>query len=219
MNNLLISKLAKSKTVDIKNDLDEAFKLAQNQFFTSAFLRQWRILEAISRELMLLYRTSKETKKIQKKLLSVLRKSKIESKTNNLSYQFENILFSSTAKHMENSCRNIDISTIKNALSDCEIDFDGKKIKFILSSELSKDDKKEENLIPLGVDRISIREKRNRLIHKNQSITADEYEQYLPFFQYYFDLISQIQEKSKNTNQIIGPDNDTNKNNLELESQ
>ena len=207
VNKLLIKKLTKSNTLKFEADRKEVSDLAQQGFYTEAFLRMWRIVEVVSRELMLIYRASTETNKLKKKLLKALEKSKIKSEKNNLSIQFENILYRSIKTRMESNRNNIDVQCVKNALSDCVIDFDEKKVNFLLASKLNSEDdenssEKKTKMIPDGIDNISIREKRNRLIHQNKSITADEYGKYRIFFNYFFSLILQIYKTAPENDQV-----------------
>ena len=202
MNELLLQKLSSSDVLDIKNDIEEALNLAQHEFHTEAFLRMWRIVEVVSRELMLTYRASTETNDLRKKLLKALKKSEPTSKQNNLSFEFGNILYETIKKRLKSNRNNIDVQCIKNSLSDCGLEFDEKKVNFLLASKLNSKDndnpsEKQTQMIPDGLDNISIREKRNRLIHQNKSISADEYSKYLIIFDYFFNLVSNLQDHSR----------------------
>ena len=68
MKELLFKKLVDNNVLVIGNDLQEAFDLAHQKFYTSAFLHQWRIVESVSRELILSNRIFSETRKTLKKI-------------------------------------------------------------------------------------------------------------------------------------------------------
>lgn len=177
----LRDKLAKSSALDVAQDLQEADKLAEQGFYTSAFLRRWRVVEAISRELTIIHRALKEADEVSNKVLKAINKRKQES-TNSLGKEIVGILYSASREHFVSSSRNIDVAHIQNALDALRIQADQMKIKYLLLARLPKD----KSQFP---DRNSIREIRNRLVHKNQSLTEQEYRQYLPYFEYYLTLL------------------------------
>ncbi|MFK7776630.1 MAG: hypothetical protein QM501_00735 [Gimesia sp.] len=115
-----------------------------------------------------------------------LKKRKIDILNNNLSDGVVNILYSSIRKRIKESCRNIDVGHVEKSLLACGIEIDSKKLRFLLATKIEKHD-----LPSQFSENITIREKRNRLIHQNQSFTSGEYKKYVPFFEWFFDLVVQ----------------------------
>lgn len=181
MQALLREKLASSKVLDVEQDLQEADKLAEQGFYTSAFLRRWRVVEAISRELMLVYRALKEAEETGKKIVSAVKKRQPKSE-DGLREQVVGILYSAAEKRLEPAVKNIDVGHVERALTALGCEFSEIDIKCLLASKLpeAKGDYPSDK---------PIREIRNSLIHRNQSLTEQEYRQYLPYFEYYLTLL------------------------------
>lgn len=178
---LLREKLIKSKALEVEQDLHEADLLAEQGFYTSAFLRRWRVVEVMTRELMLLYQALKEAEKTGNKIVTAVKKRKPTS-TEGLREQIIGLLYSTAKKRLETSVRNLDVGHVEKSLKAAGCNFDINSLKCLLATKLPENKSDYPGIKP-------IREIRNDFIHKNQSLTEQEYNQYLPYFEHYLSLL------------------------------
>jgi len=185
------SKVKKSKVLVFDEDLKEAECLENQGFYTSAFLRHWQVIEAVCRELMILYRTCNEVSTLSKKLFKKLTKQSVDFKAYNLDSQICDVLFSETKKRLETSTKYIDVGVIGKAFESFELGHDMQKLRYLMASQLKEKDEIPEG----GTHRKTIREQRNEIIHRNGSLQQEEFDKIMPFIRYFFDLIAKIKER------------------------
>lgn len=180
----VLSQLKKSKNLSFQKDIEEAESLALSGFYTSAFLRQWQVVEAVSRELIIITRSYDEAQNTWSGISKIFKKQTIDPVKNNLKLQIENVLFSSAKQKMESSFRYIDIGQLGKAFDSLGLSWDKLSVRYLMASSIKK-----ENRPPGANESTTIREKRNQVIHRNLSLTKAQYDQYLPFFQQFFDIV------------------------------
>lgn len=184
MEDFILTHLKGSKSLSVADDIKEAESLALNGFYTSAFLRKWQIVESVSRELIIITRSHDDAQKSWGKISNIFKKQKIDPEKNNLKLQIENVLFSLAKQKIESSFRYIDIGQLEAALDSLGLSFDKLSVRYLMASSIKKENR------PSGVKELTtIREKRNYVIHRNQTLTKDQYNQYLLFFQHFFDIV------------------------------
>jgi len=192
MEKFVLNELKKSKSLSVQKDIEEAESLALNGFYASAFLRQWQVVEAVSRELIIITRSYGDAQTAWGRILKIFKKQKIDPAKNNLKLQIENVLFSSAKQRTELSFRYIDVGQLEKAFDSLSLSYDRTSVRYLMASRLEKESRPSE-----VNDSATIREKRNHIIHRNQSLTKDQYDQYLRFFQHFFDIVQ---------HQILGGD-------------
>lgn len=186
-----LNKVKTSKVLVYETDLKEADELEQHGFCTSAFLRRWQVIEAVSRELMILYRACVEVDTLGEKIFNKLLKQSININANNLKSQINNLIYSDAKKRSETSAKYIDIGVIESFLNSLDLKYDTLMVRYLIASKLNKSD-----TLPAGVDlRKTIREQRNDIIHKNGKLSQDAFEKIKPCIHHFFGLIDQIKEQ------------------------
>jgi hypothetical protein len=131
----------------------------------------------------------KEAEETGNKIFKVLRKETIDISKNNLDTEIYNILVSSVKTRIEPHFKYIDVSDVENALKNLEVEYDSKKLKYLLASKVNKTP-------PDAPIKTTIREQRNGIIHKNQTIDKERYDQLMPFFEHFFDIVAQIRKSA-----------------------
>ena len=177
------------KSFTFKQDIEEAHALAQSSFYTPAFLRRWQIVEVISRELMINMSACSAAKETSEKLFRVLKKQNIDISKNNLNTNMQNILISSARDRIESHFKYIDVCQVEKALKCLEVEYDSHKLTYLLATKV----KEQVSGAPI---KKTIREQRNDIIHKNLSIDQKRHDELIPFFDHFFDIITQVIEKA-----------------------
>ncbi len=177
------------KDLSFKEYIAEADALAQSGFYTPAFLRRWQIVEMISRILMINESACSAAEKTSEKLFQVLKKQNIDISKNNLNTQMQNILISSARDQIESHFKYINVSQVEKALKCLEAEYDPHKLAYLLATNV----KEQVSDAPI---KKTIREQRNEIVHKNNSIDQKRHDELIPFFDHFFDIITQVIEKA-----------------------
>ncbi|MGL4939265.1 hypothetical protein [Shewanella sp.] len=160
-----------------------------------------------AKELMIIHKYTKDTpaalKKLEPKLKHVLIKNLNYSPKNLINVQASNLTLQTLPALAKSLCEvfkksytsdfiRLDFKKIELALDLLALPadkVDKAVLKYLLASSIEK--------LPDGYglkDKITVRERRNRLVHSNRQIDAAIFEQLLPVFAYLFELLSDIQD-------------------------
>ncbi|MDH1899231.1 hypothetical protein [Aeromonas caviae] len=203
---LLHSEFALNKALSpahIQAERQHAQKLLQAGFATAAFLHLWIVTEVAAKELMSIYKYTKDTHDALKKLGPELKRalqphitaankkaahlqaSELSEKTLTAMIGPLHGVFNDQAK---NSSERLDVGIIKSVLNELELPFDNIKLDYLLGTK--------EKALPEGISnigQITIRNRRNALVHTNGKIDGATLVQLLLVFEYFFELLTQIQ--------------------------
>ncbi len=186
----------------IANERDEVARLIKAGFPTQAFLHLWIVTEVAAKELMCIYKYTKDThaaiKKVHLELkravqphLDVVSKEQAHSLADavvdktlpSLINPFHS-LFKSGA---ETTCRKLDVGIIKSALIVLDLAVEEAHLNYLLATKV--------NELPVGIkltDKTTIRERRNKLVHTNGQVVDSTLTQLLTIFDYFFALLQSI---------------------------
>lgn len=180
----------------------EAEKLRSAGFSTQAFLHLWIVTEVAAKELMCIYKYTKDThdalKKIQPELKRALQPhlnapTKVEANEQALILtakalpSFISPFYSLFKVAAQISCRQLNVAVIKSAFAVLELMTDEQTINYLLTTKIKQ--------LPMKIeftDKITIRERRNRLVHTNRQVDDATLAQLLPVFDYFFSLLQQL---------------------------
>lgn len=183
----------------LQAERQHAQKLLQAGFTTAAFLHLWIVTEVAAKELMSIYKYTKDTLEALKKMQPELSRSlathisaptKKEAHTQaqtlcvNALPSLAGSLHGIFKLHAQTSCRQLDIAVIKSALITLEVSFTGPRLEYLLATKVGE--------LPAGIDlkdKTTVRERRNKLVHSNGTVTAETAAALLPIFDEFFGLL------------------------------
>ncbi|MFB2776802.1 hypothetical protein [Shewanella xiamenensis] len=188
----------------IQAERQHAQKLLHAGFTTAAFLHLWIVTEVAAKELMCIYKYTKETQAALKKLqpelkralqphLTVSSKKEADAQAQTLSAKtlpsMIGPLQSIFKDHAKSASRQLDLAVIKSALELLAQDIDIALLDYLLGTK--------EKQLPDGVSlggKTTIRNRRNDLVHTNGQVDNATMAQLRPVFEYFFDLLAQLQQ-------------------------
>lgn len=207
---LMLSEIAANdalKVAHIQAERKHAQTLQEAGFTTAAFLHLWIVTEVAAKELMSIYKYTKETQAALKKLqpelkralqphLTVSSKKEAQAQAQTLSAKALPSLIgplqSIFKDHAQSSSRQLDLAVIKSALELLAQDIDIALLDYLLGTK--------EKPLPDGVSlggKTTIRNRRNDLVHTNGQVDDATMTQLRPVFEYFFDLLAQLQPLAK----------------------
>lgn len=202
---LMLAEIASNNALSpahIQAERQHAQKLLQAGFATAAFLHLWIVTEVAAKELMSIYKYTKDTHDALKKMQPELSRSlatHIGAPTKNEAHTQAKALCVNALPslagslhgifkvHAQSSCRQLDIAVIKTALTTLAISFTGPRLEYLLATKVAA--------LPAGIDlndKTTVRERRNKLVHSNGTVTAATATQLLPIFDEFFGLLQQV---------------------------
>jgi len=172
----------------IQNHKNKLKTLCSEELFTEAFLSSYILIEHITMQLTHSHQAYQDSEKLTNRLSTKLKKVKggifIEQE------ELKILLFNSIFPHEKeksNAKRNyINVAAIKKALAKLKINYNSLEIDYLLSDTLNKTNSEK---LPSHLPRMTIRRKRNNIVHRNEEILKDYYNKTSDFFSYFFDLI------------------------------
>ncbi|WP_429231098.1 hypothetical protein [Aeromonas veronii] len=202
---LMLSEIVSSNPLSpahLQTEREHANKLLMAGFTTAGFLHLWIVTEVAAKELMAIYKYTKEThdalKKMGPELNRALRPHITASSQKEAHAQAGELTANALPSlvrplqgifksHAQNSCRQLDISVIKAAFQVLAQPVDSERLEYLLATKVTDP--------PAGIgltDKITVRERRNKLVHSNGSVDAATVMQLLPIFDVFFNLLQQI---------------------------
>ncbi|HAY94629.1 hypothetical protein [Shewanella sp.] len=187
------------KVAHIQAERHHAQTLQEAWFTTAAFLHLWIVTEVAAKELMNIYKYTKETKAALKKLqlelkralqphLSVSSKKEAHAQAQTLIAKALPSLIGPLQSifndHAKSASRQLDLAVIKSALTTLEVSFNSSRVEYLLASKVAA--------LPDGIDlkdKTTVRERRNKLVHSNGTVTAETAAALLPMFDEFFSLL------------------------------
>lgn len=202
---LMLSEIVSSNALSpahLQTEREHAHKLLMAGFTTAAFLHLWIVTEVAAKELMAIYKYTKEThdalKKVGPELNRALRPH-ITASSQKEAHALAGELTASALpslvrplqgifkSHAQNNCRQLDISVIKAAFQVLAQPVDSERLEYLLATKVTAP--------PAGIgltDKTTVRERRNKLVHSNGTVDAATAMQLLPIFDVFFSLLQQI---------------------------
>ncbi|MBP8772089.1 hypothetical protein ACW5XX_00755 [Aeromonas mytilicola] len=202
---LMLDEIAASKALSsehIASELAQALKLREAGFSTQAFLHLWIVTEVAVKELMCIYKYTKDTHEALKKLQPELKRS-LQPHLNAPSKKVANEqAMTLTAKALpslvssfhsvfksaaQTNCRHLDMAVIKSVFAVLKQAIDEIRLDYLLATKFKA--------IPEGVDlkdKTTVRNWRNKLVHTNGHVDDKTLAQLLPIFDYFFSLLQQL---------------------------
>ncbi len=202
---LMMAEIAASKALSsehIASELAQALKLREVGFPTQAFLHLWIVTEVAAKELMCIYKYTKDTHDALPKLLPELNRAlrphitapnpkEMNTQVKILSGKalpsMVGPLQSIFKAHAQSSCRQLDIAVIKAALVVLEMTVDHSRLEYLLATKVKT--------LPVGIDladKTTVRERRNKLVHSNGTVGSAVVAQLLPIFDEFFSLLQGV---------------------------
>ena len=192
------------KVAHIQAERQHAQTLQEAGFTTAAFLHLWIVTEVAAKELMCIYKYTKETqaalKKLQPELKRALQHHLTFSSKKEADAQAQTLsakalpsmigpLQSIFNDHAKSVSRQLDLAVIKSALELLAQDIDIALLDYLLGTT--------EKALPEGFSlsgKTTVRNRRNALVHTNGQVDEAVLAQLLPVFEYFFDLLAQLQQ-------------------------
>lgn len=211
---LMLSEIAANdalKVAHIQAERQHAQTLQEAGFTTAAFLHLWIVTEVAAKELMCIYKYTKETqaalKKLQPELKRALQPHLTFSSKKEADAQAQTLsakalpsmigpLQSIFNDHAKSVSRQMALAVIKSALELLAQDIDIALLDYLLGTK--------EKQLPDGVSlggKTTIRNRRNDLVHTNGQVDEAVLAQLLPVFDYFFGLLAQIHQLAKTSTQ------------------
>lgn len=202
---LMLSEIVSSNALSpahLQTEHEHAHKLLLAGFTTAAFLHLWIVTEVAAKELMAIYKYTKETHEALKKMgpeLNRALRSHITASSQKEAHAQAGELTANALPslvgplqgifktHAQNSCRQLDISVIKAAFQVLAQPVDSVRLEYLLATKVTA--------LPTGIgltDKTTVRERRNKLVHSNGSVDAAIAMQLLPVFEHFFSLLQQV---------------------------
>ncbi|MCS6174111.1 hypothetical protein [Shewanella baltica] len=195
------------KLEHITKERAEAVRLRAAGFSTQAFLHQWIVVEVAAKQLMCIYKYTQDTLSALNKTKPALKRAVQPHLTVGTKEQAHTIATEITDKSLrqmvttfhgifkpkaEVACRKLDIGVIKSSFEKLELTVDRQRLEYLLGTE--------ENPLPDGItltSKITIRERRNQLVHTNGHVSDETLTQLVPLFDYFFSLIEQLTDSTE----------------------
>ncbi|WP_429091354.1 hypothetical protein [Aeromonas rivipollensis] len=204
---LMLSEIVSSNALSpahLQTEHEHAHNLLKAGFTTAAFLHLWIVTEVAAKELMCIYKYTKETQAALKKLqpelkralqphLTVSSKKEADAQAKMLSAKalpsMIGPLQSIFNDHAKSVSRQLDLAVIKSALELLAQDIDIALLDYLLGTT--------EKALPEGISlsgKTTVRNRRNALVHTNGQVDDATMAQLRPVFEYFFDLLAQLQQ-------------------------
>lgn len=204
---LMLSEIASNealKVAHIQAERQHAQTLQEAGFTTAAFLHLWIVTEVAAKELMSIYKYTKDTpaalNKLKPKLKHALIKNLNHSPKKLINAQASQLTDQALPALSQTLCDifkksytsdfiRLDIKKIELALTLSRLPVDKAILKYLLASTVKA--------LPDGYglkDKTTVRTRRNKLVHSNRQIDEAIWAELLPVFDYFFDLLAQLQQ-------------------------
>lgn len=211
---LMLAEIAKNKALSPTQIVAErlhAENLLEAGFDTAAFLHLWIVTEVAAKELMSIYKYTKDTsaalEKLEPKLKHVLIKNFNNSSEKPTNEQASKLTIQALPALTETLCDvfkksytsdfiRLDVTKIMSAIDVLALPVDKVILKYLLSTEIK------ERPDGCGIkDKTTVRARRNKLVHSNRQIDDAILVQLLPIFDYFFDFLSKIHQLAETSTQ------------------
>ncbi|WP_270698112.1 hypothetical protein [Aeromonas sp. QDB05] len=195
-NQLMLAEIAASKALSpehIASEREKAANLMAAGFTTQAFLHLWIVTEVAVKELIRIYKYTKDAHEILKKMQSELKralKRHLVARPKETAHEQASILTNMALPSLSNSLygvlknhaesRQLDVAAIKSALTVLEITVDSAWFEYLLATKIEE--------LPECIDfseKTTVRERRNKLVHSNGSVSDATLVRLLPLFDYF----------------------------------
>lgn len=202
---LMLNEISASRVLQLELIIKaraEAENLRIASFPTQAFLHLWIVTEVAAKELMCIYKYTKNTHSVINKVQLELKRA-VQPHLNIVSMEQANRSAEDVADKALPSliapfhsifksgagvaCRQLDIGVINSCLEALDLTVDHARLGYLLGTK--------DNPLPDGVilsSKITIRERRNKLVHTNGQVDDATLAQLLPVFDYFFSLLQQL---------------------------